>query len=59
MLYGPPSPPKIQTLQMVLLFFSTRSKHFRNDEVKMHLDRCPAFKWESQLINGLDNFEIV
>ena len=25
----------------------------------MHLDRCPAFKWKTKLINGLDNVEIV
>ena len=54
--YGPPSPPKIQTLQTILqflLFFSRRSKHFRNDEVKMHLDRCPSFEWKTQLYKRL------
>ena len=25
----------------------------------MHLDRCPAFNWKTQFINGLDNVEIV
>ena len=25
----------------------------------MHLDRCPAFNWKTQFINGLDNAEIV
>ena len=41
------------------MLFSRRSKYFRNDEVKMHLDRCPAVKWKTQLVNGLVNGEIV
>jgi len=49
----------LESIETALLFFSRRSEHFRNDEVKMHLNRCPAFKWKTQLINCLGNAEIV
>ena len=49
----------LESIETAYQFFSRRSEHFRNDKFKMHLDRCPAFKWKTQLINGLGNAEIV
>ena len=49
----------LESIETVLFFLFKKVQAFRNDEVKMDLDRCPAFKWKTQLINGLANVEIV